>query len=543
MASWAQKLLKLGNDAQAQFRTRMDGWANALTGLATNRDKTTYTVPFLPNPLTPIELEGMYHGDDIAARIVSAVPDEAFREGFTVISKAAQAEVNEFLDRNPSAKFDDLRTIARAAMKKESATVQQQANELQKACDTHGLVQKAREAMTWGRLYGLGAILIGADDGREPWEPLDREAVRSIDYMTVLDKRDLTPWRWYADVQAPKFSDVAIYLLQPVGVYVGAPYDVFNTAQVLLVHESRMIRFGGELTSKRLRLGNQGTDYSVLQKCYRALQLVNDNWQSAAALLSDASQAVFKIRGLIQMIAANSDDMITRFQFMDLVRSTFRAILLDAGDQTGDAETFERVATPFEGIPQMLDATWTRASAAARMPKQILLGEPPGGLNAGGTADANVRWWYDTVRATQNQSIKPQIEYYLYLEATARNYPNPTDWSVLFPPLWQLTAKEEAEMHAAQSNADKNYADMGWLTPEEGALSRFGGGKFSLETKIDTATRKRTMATTLAAMEQEAANDLGRAQDPAPTPGLAAEAEAQTAQQPPEPIPPITNQS
>ena len=83
----------------------------------------------------------------------------------------------------------------------------------------------------------------------------------------------------------------------------------------------------------------------------------------------------------------------------------------------------------------------------------------------------------------------------------------------------------------------------GGHTPEEGALSRFGGGRFSLETKIDTATRKRTMATTLAAMEAEADNDLNRAQDPAPTPGLVAEAEAQTTQQTPEPIPPITNQS
>lgn len=536
MSAWS-KLAKLSGDALAEAKHRMDSWANAMTGLGTSRDKTTYTQPYLSPVLSPQALEAIYHDDDIAARIISAMPDEAFREGFTVISKAAATAVDEFTKSNPSAKFDDITNVARGVMQKQSQTVQQQANELQRAMDNHGAVAKLREAMTWGRLYGLGAILIGADDGQDPWEPLDEERVRSVDYATVLDKRDLTPWRWYADPQAPKFGDVAIYLMQPVGVYVGAPYDIFNTSQILLVHESRMIRFGGELTSKRLRLANQGADYSVLQKCYRALQLVNDNWQSAAALLADASQGVFTIRGLIDMIAGNSDLMLQRFQFMDLVRSTFRSILLDAGGQEGEAEKFERVATPFEGVPQMLDQSWTRISAAARMPKQILLGEPPGGLNAGGTADANVRWWYDTVKAQQKQGVQPQVERWLRLEATALGYADPGEWSILFPPLWQLTAKEEAEMHAAQANADKIYNDAGWVTPEEGALSRFGGGKYSLDTKIAVEPRKRTMALSLQQMEEEAQNELENAKDPAPTPGVIA-AQEQTARKTPDPVPP-----
>jgi phage-related protein (TIGR01555 family) len=536
MGAWS-RFKNMTADAKAAAMSRMDTWANALTGLATSRDKTTHTLPYLSPILAPQMLEAMYHDDDIAARIVSAVPDEAYREGFTVISKAAQTQVNEFLDRKPQATFDDLRAVAHAAMQKESQSTQQQATELQKALDNHGAVQKFREAHTWGRLYGLGAIFLGVDDGRDPWEPVDVEAVRGINFMTVLDKRDLIPWRWYADPQAPKFSDVAIYLMQPVGVYVGAPYEIENTEQVLLLHESRMIRFGGDLTSKRLRLANQGADYSVLQKCFRALQLVNDNWQSSAALLADASQGVFSIRGLIDMIAGNADTMIQRFEFMDLIRSSFRAILLDAGDQAGPGETFTRVPTPFQGIPEMLDQTWTRVAAAARMPKQILLGEPPGGLNAGGTADANVRWWYDTVKATQQQAVRPQVEYVLRLEATARGYKNVDDWSIVFPPLWQLTEKEVAEMHESQANADKVYAEAGWLTPEEGALSRWGGGKYSLETKIDVATRKRTMAATMQTMEQEAQNALETAQDPAPMPGVIS-AQETTASGTPDPVPP-----
>jgi uncharacterized protein len=536
---WTQALLKAPKQtlgaALSDMRARFDTWTNALSGLGTLRDKTTYTLPVLSPTLTPATLEAIYHDDDIAARIISALPDEAFREGFTVVSKSAARLGETFLQQNPSASKADAFDVVRGAMKRAPVSVQEQADELQAALDELGLKEKYREAMTWGRLYGLGAGLIGVDDGRETWEEVDWNAIRGIDYLTVLDKRDLTPWRWYTDPQAPKFSDVAIYLMQPVGVYLGAPYDYTSPgAQVLLVHESRMIRFGGELTSKRLRLSNQGADYSVLQKAFRALQLTNDNWQSVAALLADASQGVFKIKGLIEMIAQQPDVMTSRFQFMDMARSVVRAILLDS-----DGEEFERVSSSLEGVAELLEQTWTRLAAAARMPKQILMGEPPKGLNAGGTADVNIRWWYDTVKSTQEHAVKPQIERILRMLATARGWDDPEDWSVVFPPLYQLTQVEQAQLHLSQAQADKLYVvDIGAATAEEIALSRWGSGKYSLETKIDVQSRKRTMALTLESMEQEAANAVDKALDPAPTPGVAAEAAHKASTETTEPVPP-----
>lgn len=525
----ARKTMQMSIEQMSKMRARLDSWSNAMTGLGTSRDKTTYTLP-VPQPLMdPGTLEVVYHDDDIAQRIVSALPDECFREPFTVVSKSAAAQINDFLDAarkkgmSRDAAIIGARNIAQKSM---SDTVQEQAKDLQSDLDRLGARQKMREGMTWGRLYGLGAILLAVDDGLPLWEPLDWSRVRNVRAMTVLDKRDLVPWRWYADVQAPKFGDIAVYLLQPVGVYVGMPYEVQNTAQVMLVHETRLMRFGGELTSKRLKLANQGSDYSILQKCFRALQLVNDNWQSSAALLADASQGVFKIKGLIDMISQQPDIMQDRFAFMDLVRSTFRAIVLDA-----DGEDFERKATTFAGIPDMLEHSWTRASSAARMPKVVLMGSSTKGL--GDTGDSEMRWWYDTVKATQTSAVQPEAERLLHGLATARGYDNPDDWSVVFVPLWQLTALEESTMHANQANADKIYLDAGVVTPEEMALSRFGGGKYSLETKIDTESRKRTMQLSLQALEHEAGNTLEEAKDPAPTPGAAHEEQTKLQQQKP----------
>jgi phage-related protein (TIGR01555 family) len=535
--SWVKKLSQMGADQLSEFKVRFDSWTNAMTGLMTSRDKTSFTMPFLDPVLAPQNLEALYHGDDIAARMVAALPDEVFREGVMVVNKSAANAINEYMDKNRGAP-NMLQAVQRMAREAMPDNTQERANELQRDLDNFGATAKHHEAMTWGRLYGTGAIFMGIDDGRPAWEPIDYENIRGVDFMTVLDKRDIVPWRWYANMEAPKFGDVAVYLVQPVGVYVGAPYDIVHTEQVLLVHESRMIRYGGELTSKRLRLANNGSDYSVLQKAFRALQLVNDNWQSAASLLSDASQGVFSVRGLIDMIAKNPEIMTQRFAFMDLVRSTFRAIVLDAGDQNGPAETFTRVATPFTGIPEMLEHSWTRAASAARMPKVILMGSSTKGL--GDTGDSELRWWYDTVRATQKKNVTPQFERQLRLFAMARGWDDVDDWTVVFPPLWQLTAKEEAEMHAQQANADKVYAEAGWVTPEEGALSRFGGGKYSLETKIDVESRKRSMQLRIASMEQEAANELETSQDPAPTPGVTAAEHkaAETASD--DPLPPRT---
>lgn len=486
---WTHKVLRAGAESAHSLRLRLDSWANALTGLNTNRDKTTAMLPYAEILLSPQLLESMYHTDDIAARIVSAIPDEALKKQWTVVSKASR---------------DD-----------EAMELEEKGAKIGAALDIMGARQKIREAVTWGRLYGLGAILIGVDDGKEPWEPLDWGAISAVRYLTVLDKRDLIPWRWYSSPREPKFGDVALYQMQPVGVFIGMPYDSAAENPIILVHESRLIRFGGELTSKRERLRNQGADYSVLQKCFRALQLTNNNWQSASALLADASQGVFKIKGLIDMISQQPDVMQSRMQVVDQMRSVVRGIVLDT------EEDFQRVATPFGGVPDLLEQTWKRLAAAARMPLTVLMGTSPGGLSA--TGESDMRWWYDQVASTQESVIKPELEYLLRIMATAMGENNAQDWTVVFAPLKQMNEKEQAELHLSQANSDNVYVQAGVLTPEEVALSRFGGGKYALETKIDVESRKRVMGLSLQQMEVDAEKDLDTAANPSKpvaTPGV-----------------------
>ena len=481
--AWTEKVLAAGESSVAHLRMRLDSWANALTGLNTARDKTSYTLPYVDQLLNPQMLEVLYHNDDIAARIVSAVPDEAFREAWTILNKGPG-----------SGEGEDLRA---------------QASLLEADFENFSVRQKMRESLTWGRLYGTGAIYMDVDDGRETWEPIDWDNIRSVNALTVLDKRDLTPWRWYADLEAPKFGDVAIYQIQPVGVFVGAPYDLNATNQIILTHESRLIRFGGELTSKRERLRNQGADYSVLQKCFRALQLTNNNWQSASVLLADASQGVFKITGLVDMISQQPDVMNTRMQLVDQLRSVVRGIVLDK-----DSEDFTRVPSQFAGIPDMLEQTWNRLAAAARMPLTVLMGTSPAGMNA--TGESDIRWWYDQIAATQREVILPELNRLLRIFACAHRFQNTQNWTVQFAPLWQMKQSERAEYELKIAQKDQIYMAAGVLLPEEVALSRFGNGQYSEQTTIDVPSRKRKLIVTLEMQRLKAELDAENAKNPMP---------------------------
>lgn len=517
--AWTIKALRDGEPFNA--KARLDSWANLLTGLNTDRDKTTYTLPFMEMLLSPQMLEVMYHSSDIAARVVSALPDEAFKKPCKIVSKAAiaRAKVNpnvsaegdaEKIERGPSPAEKDKKRILdiKAIEQAQTGDEAGMCAALEEDINTLGVREKFHEAHVWGRLYGLGATFMNVDDGGELWMPLDADRARGVEAMTVLDKRDMVPWRWYADIMRPKFGEVALYMIQPMGVYVGIPYaGEMGTVGTLMCHESRLIRFGGELTSKRERLRNQGADYSVLQKCFRALQLVDNNWQSVSVLLADASQGIYKIKGLIDMISQQPTVMQERMTLVDQVKSVTRGIVLDA-----DGEDYERKGTPFSGIGDILDQSWVRLASAARMPKLILMGVGEVGL--GDTGNSQIRWWYDGVASEQERNLRPKFEYILKILAIARGLPNPEGFTVVFPPLWQLTEKEIAEVHLTQAQADKTNVETGLYTAEEAAISRFGGGEYSLDTTIDVDARRRVLKLVTQVGEEQAKRDLEMAKQP-----------------------------
>jgi phage-related protein (TIGR01555 family) len=444
---------------------RRDGWVNALTALGVaGRDKTIGAA-FTPDELTHEQCEDLWTGDDMAARVIETLPAEMMRQGYCIsVDPGEQAAAQEM---NRGEKSDAEKVL------------QAKLDDLQ--ADDSFL-----KALEYERAYGGGAILLGADDGNTNMsQPLNVDTIKSIDWLNVLMRRELIAGQWYADSTTKKFGLPMTYTIQPDAV--SGSIEVDNSLNQVVVHESRLIIFYGSPVSRRRMQKNQGWGDSVLIRCNKVLSQFGQTWGGAAILLSDFAQAVIKIKGLAELLAATSPKkVIDRAVAVDLARSIARAVIIDS------EEEYERKATPLTGLPEMLDKFALRLSAAAGMPVSLLMGQAPAGLNA--TGDSDIRFFYDRVKSLQNKRLRPAMERLIKLLFLSKTGPTkgvePVNWSIKFASLWQPTETQTAEIRLKQAQTDEIYLRQGVVSPEEIAVSRFGGDGYSHETTIDIATRE-----------------------------------------------------
>lgn len=458
-------------DGVAERVGRVDSWINTLTGIGVLGNDKIAGGWFQRSPrLHEQILEDLYNGDDMAARIVDVVPDEALREGYEIT-----IEVNE--DGGP---FGSADTVAEA--KRIGSDVELDLESRLK------MTAAVAEAWAWGRLFGWGAVWIVVDDGStDQAVELDASRMRSIDGLVVLDRRDVMPGRVYDDPASPKFGQWETFRVNTVGPVGQVGAQIIGVE----IHETRLIQFHGARTTNRERQMNEGFTLSVLQRPYDILRQFNLSWAALTNMLQAASQGVFKVDGLIDMIAGGEMDALqTRMALVDLQRSVSRSLLIDA-----EKEEFSYEAQAFTGVPDALRVIMLRMAAAAKMPVTVLMGMSPAGMNATGESDRLI--WAQTIRQEQTAVLKPALERLIELDFRAATGPSngqePERWEVTFPSLIQRTDVEESQYRKTIAETDKIYLDTGVLLPEEVALSRFPMGGFSPHTTIMSADREETL--------------------------------------------------
>lgn len=481
---------------------RFDGWMNDYTGFGIQgRDKTLGSstgIRFAADIVTAEDAMQFWRGDAIAARIIETLPDEALRQGFELMIGARKAAPATF---KPPAPTDPNAAKLPPGARQDDAIDDV---ELQEDISTHltqlGVLGALREALCYRRAFGGGAILLGANDyATDLREPLDVSRVRSLDWLTVLEPRELVPMYYYADPRAPKFGQVAIYRLMPYST--GPAADGSMPTPMIDIHESRLLIFNGIRVSRRMNSGSTGSlgwGDSVLSRIISALGDWNDGHHGAAILLSDFGQAVMKVKGLAELISADGQgQFMAKMTSIDIARSLLRCVVLDA-----DGEDFERKSTPMTGYSEALDRLSLRLAACCDMPLTKLMGSSAKGLNATGEGDDNN--WDDRVHAERTLVIAPAISRLVEIELAVRGAAD-VPHSVQFPPLSQPSEKETADTHFVQAQADAIYITNSVVSPEEIALSRFGGAQYSLETKVDFDARADQEAIVAPAVEAKPA--------------------------------------
>lgn len=399
---------------------RLDGWQNPYLGFGTARDKISHGFGGWSPQLTDAELSNLFYTDDVSAKLVDKRPEEAFRRGYKLCSKS-----------NPEG-----------------------AAKLQEAGRALFVDAKVQESATWGRLYGGSVLFVGALGG-SPETPLDPRRTREVRFLNVLDRRYVGIEKWYEDPLSPKYGEPELYRIAPMTQRGG---------RAIRVHESRIIRFDGQHVDLQKKWELGGWTYSVLQRPYDVIRTFATAFQAAGLLTSDASQAVFTMKGLFEMIASGEKGRLQqRMQLVDMSRSAGRAILLDS-----DGERFERVPTNFSGIPEMLDRMMMRLASSVDMPVTILMGRSPAGQNA--TGESDFTHWYDSIRSQQVKEYAPKLLKLYQILSSGRIPDLEIEWHDLEEP----NEKEEAEIEKLEADTFAVYIDRGVLLPEQVTLAKFG---------------------------------------------------------------------
>lgn len=392
-----------------------DKLVNLVANLGTERDKAAGSV-YAPVAMSDLELSSAYRGAWLPRKIVDIPPLDATRRW-----RGWQATKEQIEKIEAEEKRLDLR-------------------------------RKVKQAMTRARLFGGAAIFIGTGE-RNTALPLSSDGIQAggIKYLTVMNRRQLSPTELEQDPQSPLFGRPKAYRLAGSGIE---------------IHPSRLVIFiGAEHPDPELAMGNEfGWGDSVLQAVFDAIKQSDGTMANTASLVFEAKVDVIKIPDFMQQLQdpAFEKRILERIRLAAMAKGINGALLLDA------AEEYETKTASFGGLPDIIDRFLQAVSGAADIPATRLLGQAPSGLNASGESD--LRNYYDRIQAIQELEATPAMA--LLDECLLRSAlgTRPAEIHYIWNPLWQPTATEQSEINKRTAETVQILANTK-LWPED-ALSK-----------------------------------------------------------------------
>lgn len=422
---------------------RSDGWSNLISGLGSARTaKREFTRHVLSGVMDDRELESLFYEDGLAARIVSLLPDDMFREGWDY-SFPKQDELAA----------DDLAEKYAGVMEELEAQ------------------QKIKDAFSWKRLYGGAAILISVIDGQTPDKPLVPKKIRAFERLRVIERTEIEfeNIEWQTDPMKPRYGLPVTY---PVRFEVPGG----RVQETMRVHWTRIIELHGDTLPRHSMTGiseeNRWWGISALQRANDRLKSLGTSLGSIDQLLSELGVGKYKIKDLAMLLSSSDGEAAIkrRVELMDLVKSTFRSMYLD------NEEEFVRDNISFQGVPEILHILFMLISADTGYPMTRLFGMSPAGMNATGESDMNN--YYDMVRSMQTSQVQPVILRLVRIISEWQGWEEPY---IEFRPLETMNEKERADLEKQNADKEKVEADTyktlidsGILEPYEARFLKYG---------------------------------------------------------------------
>jgi phage-related protein (TIGR01555 family) len=308
------------------------------------------------------------------------------------------------------------------------------------------------EALKLARLYGGSAIMILTDEDAGLKTPLGK--FTRITELAVFG-RDCIKWHTNPDLAV-----------------LGQSY---NDEDNLVAHKSRLFFISNGSSSSFVasasskygsRFGCQWgiPEYSRIK---RSLADCMKSHQNGAALIERAAQAVYKVRGLAELLSMpeGEDEVVKRLRMIDLSRGYMNSIAIDA---EGEDYTFQNMS--LSGVRDLINASCTMLSSVTGIPQTTLFGRSPSGQNSTGISD--LENYYNFISRIQKTMVAPNLKHMLELLETE----NPSVFEGLlvgfeFNQLWSLSELEKAELELKNAQAEKIRAEAAKIYAEIGVVS------------------------------------------------------------------------
>jgi hypothetical protein len=430
-----------------------DGWKNVITGLGVAGKDKQISASVSWNKLNRGVQEALFAGDAMASKVARTVPFDGTREGITwKFSDEDTDEDSKDIIKSVDGEFDRLKVW-----------------------------NQYNWAWTLARAYGGALAFLSVDDGSTDLaEPLELSRLREIKAIKVFDRWELEieSADIISDLGDPLYGTPEFYRYTPSGMLAGAE-------SYIKIHHSRVIRFDGDQLPDRLFIRNNYWHDSIYTKLREPVRDYATTLSSMASLAQEINQPVYRMDAMTEAVAADESELIlNRLEFINQMRSSMRAIVLDKEDE------FALMDSKLAGVKDIVQLIKERLVAATDIPHTRLLGESAG-ASLGEQGKSELIDYYDTVAAQQEVKLRDPLNRIIEVIFAQQSLKvsAPENMSFEFKPLYQEDQKTIIETKKLQAEIDVLYTTMGAYDSFDVAESRFNSGEYSYETQIQEKER------------------------------------------------------
>lgn len=321
--------------------------------------------------------------------------------------------------------------------------------ELTKKLQDIGLKDVIQQAAEHDALYGRAQILIDVDGQVDRSLPLIRsnKTIKRNSFKRVKT------------VEAMWTTPVSYNASDPSAADFYKPRKWFMLGQE--VHATRLLTVVTRPVPDMLKpaFNFAGISLSQLAEPYV------ENWlrtrRSVGELLRNFS--ITALKTAMEEILEGGDDgstLIDRAKLFIANRDNQGLFLLDK-----DREELVQLNVPLSGLDKLQAQAQEHMCAVSRLPAIILTGLSPTGLNA--SSEGEIRIFYDWIAAQQESFWREPIKVILEILQLSMYGEIDPDVMFSFVPLFQMSAKELAEIRTANANTAAALIDRGVLSAEE----------------------------------------------------------------------------